>query len=104
MKTTMTTLPRKMAELRRWVARIRGICLTTTMSGHERRTRGSAGRREPCLVAYAGEGRGYRSQRFRVRPLGIPGAAARAMRWRRRHACVALTSRTCDRARRRRHA
>jgi len=82
--------------LRRTVARIRGICLTHYVNACDRR-KGSP--RRPCLVAYVGAGRTFKSKRFMIDTLGAIEALRAARLWRALRSGVQLTERTCDRPR-----
>lgn len=83
--------------LRRAVKRLRGVCLTTYINACDRRR---GGPRRPCLVAYVGAGRTFKSKRFMVDTLGAVDALRAARLWRALRSGVQLTKRTCDRARR----
>lgn len=84
-------------DLQRAVAKIRGVCLTTYINACNRRR---GGPRRPCLVAYLGAGRTFKSKRFMVDTLGPRRALEAATAWRWLRSGVRLDQRTCDRARR----
>lgn len=76
---------------------MRGVCLTTYINACDRRR---GGPRRPCLVAYVGAGRTFKSKRFMVDTLGPVDALRAARLWRALRSGVQLTERTCDHARR----
>lgn len=86
--------PDTMRALRARLRRVRGVCLTHYINACDRHRTNP--RRRPCLTAYAGHGRQFKSKRFFLDTLGITLAFTRAILWRRSFANVPLHVRTCD--------
>jgi hypothetical protein len=85
-----------MAQLRTCLPGVRGVCLTHFTDGSQRKLPLHLRKRRPCLTAYVGAGKSFRSSRFLLDRLGIPRAYAFALDWRRRNSRVPLHVRTCD--------